>query len=588
MFCWRTIWFSSLSMIFVTGSLCLCHAQTVVRDLNQSQNQLQRTAVVGLLGEFGQCASYEVANLETDFDKLIQQAKGLTPKSSGIIRVIRGGRISQELLYSPKMNFVLMHGDVLIALKSPRHVSNVSSNHENTIDLRTQNGATPELTQIAILNLLDRPVVFGVPAEIANLAGILHSLRQPLDNFPQIAQSIKVIPPQRMGVHPELKTKRLTTKLASGTVLVLNDHKSLDVSAVPRSLPAPRRIASTLSSIPQTHVQKSIPRAEPLKRKTNQVTHPEALTVPSEATPLKVEHKQLQLNAPLLQQTAASLPLVPDSEDSSAKEKADPSLNENEPQEQSTAALSTVPKMEIEATPDLSDSSIQILDDADLSDIDKTEQANTPFLPQWSYYLFLAVIAGVAWKLFSRRPKTRERLAQNQVKQQSNSTTTKDQATIISDWDSLPPMPEKSLLEQILENKIPVIEETAQIQTQTYIYGRHASKAVRVDKHETTLKGPHFHVRSDRESQVPQTQETSKATSSSTTETMKEKTLKAPAFRFDRSHPESSQTTQNETPLPNANQPVPAKSKLARQSEASVNSGILDRVLQAVQGVIPK
>ena len=590
MLCWRTICFSLFSMILLPGSLNFTHAQTVVRDINPPQNQLQRTAVIGLLGEFVQCAAYEVANPEHDLKKLIAQAQGFTPKSSGTIRVIRGGRISQDLLYSPNTKFSLMHGDVLIALKSPTNVINVSPGNQWDGSQGNQQRPPAELVQIAILNLSDRPIVFGVPPEIANLAGILHSLRQPLERFPQIAQSIKVIPPQRIGSNPDFATKKLTSKLASGTVLVVNSHKSIDLTLVPHSLPAPRRLQSTLSTIPGSRLETTTPRTKNMNRELQRVTHPENLTLPSETHPLKNEKDQLQLNGPLLQQTAASLPLVPQSKVSPHEENAGKSQIENGPQNQNSSDSSTVPNMVLNAAPAPLTKSIQVLDDADLSNLEETKQANTPFLPQWSYYLFLAVTAGVIWIILSRNSKTHQRPDKNHPKQQSLSSSSfesEDDATIVTNWNSLPPMPEKSLLEQILENKIPVIEETPQIPTQTYIYGRHQSRSVRVDQGET-LKGPHFSGRTERESRVPQAQETTKSAPLPSTPKKTDKKLKAPAFRFDRSHPEASMSLEENAALSKPTQPAPSNQKQAVQSETSVNSGILDRVLQAVQGVMPK
>ncbi len=479
---------------------------------------------------------------------------------------------------------------MLIALKSPTNAIDISSGDSRNGFRRNQFQAPRELVQLAILNLLDRPVVFGVPSEIANLAGILHSLRQPLEKFPQIAQSIKVIPPQRIRSNPELKTNKLTARLASGTVLVLSSHKSFDLSLVPHSLPTPRRLQSTLSSIPDSHIETTTNKTEDTRRSLQRVTHPENISLPEESRPLKNEQDTLQLNGPLLQKTAASMPLVPHSPNSPPVNKTDQSDIERVSQNQNTSASTTVPNMELKAAPAPPTEAIQILDDTDLSKIEETENASTPFLPQWSYYLFLAVIASVVWKLLSRRSQTSQRPEKNHFKPQqlsSESFGSKENSTMITDWNSLPPMPKKSLLEQILDNNIPVIEETAQIPTQTYIYGRHQSKSVRVDQQET-LKGPHFSGRTERESSVPQIQETTNSVPLPSTPRQTEKKVKAPAFRFDRSHPEASKSPDENLSLPETTRSASSKKTEAVLSEANVNSGILDRVLQAVQEVMPK
>jgi len=588
MLSWRTICFSSLSMILLTGSFSLAHAQTVVRDLLLPQTQLQRTAVIGLLGEFVQCAAYEVANPEHDLDKLISQAHGLTPQFSGTIRVIRDGRISQDLLYSKHTKFSLMDGDVLIALPMPTNVVNVSTQRNGAPGNQQQN--SPELIQIAILNLLDRPVVFGVPLEMADLAGILHSLRQPLEKYPQIAQSIKVIHPERNRNYSNFKTNQLTSKFASGTVLVLNSHKSIDLSLVPHSLPIPRRLKSTLASIPESHLKTTTPRTENGNHSLQKVIHPEKISLPANEQSPKDEKGQLRLNGPLLQQTAAHLPLVPQDKTSQPEAKADNQHIEHESQIRNSSTPSSVPDMKLKAAPAPPKESVQELDDVDLNNIEEMENASTPFIPQWSYYLFLAIIAGVAWKHLSKRSRAHHNPNENHQKQlsrPSSSRKSEDNSTIITEWNSLPPMPKKSLLEQILENKIPVIEETPQIPTQAYIYGRHQSKSTRVDQQET-LKGPHYSTLASREARVPQTQEATKSYPLPSAPKKRDAELKSPAFRFDRSHPESSSTIENSAPLTKTTRSTPSKQKQTVQNETRVNSGILDRVLQAVQGVMTK
>ncbi|MCA9017739.1 MAG: hypothetical protein KDA77_20615, partial [Planctomycetaceae bacterium] len=237
-------------MFLLSGTFNVAVAQTVYREIGQYQNQTQQTAVVGLLGEFNHCAAYEVTPQDLDLHKVIIQAGGMTPKSSGIVRIIRGGRISQDLFYSPETDFPLMHGDVLIGLKSSANDIDVSSEQNWNGNRGSQHQASPELIQIAIINLLDRPVIFGVPAEIADLAGILRCLRQPLEQYPQIAQSIKIIPPKRIHTNADFNSRKLTSKFASGTVLVLGSSRDIDLSMIPHSLPGPRRLQGPHSTAP--------------------------------------------------------------------------------------------------------------------------------------------------------------------------------------------------------------------------------------------------------------------------------------------------------------------------------------------------
>lgn len=610
MFCWRTICFSLSVIVLLTGTSNFAHAQTVFRDIEQQKKEGQ-TAVIGLLGEFSHCAAYQVANQDLVLNQVIPRAGGLTENSSGIIRIIRNGRISQDLFYSPETAFPLMHGDILIAMKSPANLINESFNNQRNANNGSQQQSSPELIQVAIVNLLERPVVFGVQPEIADLAGILRCLRQPVEKYSKIANSIKVISSQRVNRNINFKTKKLTTKLSSATVLVLNSKTGIDLSLVPKSLPAPKSLQPQLSSLPDSGTeqntlvtapletpsfQKAAPEATPEIRVTNQnlrkVTHPEDLSLPNEKLPLKkTDEGQLQLNGPLLQQTTASLSLVPKPnlpQKNEGEEKTPPQAS------QSTNSLPVTPenpKSEMKAAPLPPVETIQTLEDEGLDKYeDFEENASSSSSLHWSSYLFLAFVAVMVWKY--RRKIWNSLRVSNRSHHKSKSlslesTDSQKSATVITNWESLPPLPEKSLLEQILENDIPVFEEAPQIPTQTLIYGRHQSKSARIDQQES-LKGPHFVKQPETEPTVSEKYESTKTVPSKPLPQTTGKILKAPAFRFDRPHPGSSQSVDEINTSEKADHLVSSHS--ARSSQPTINktSGILDRVLQAVQGVIQK
>ncbi|WP_145220598.1 hypothetical protein [Gimesia alba] len=581
-------------MFLLAGSFNTADAQTLYREISSPQNQQRQTAVIGLLGEFKHCAAYEISNQNLDLNKVVSQAGGMTPQASGIIRIIRGGRISQDLFYSPETDFPLMHGDVLIGLESSANDINVSSDHNWNGIQRTQQQATSQLIQIAILNLVDRPVVFGVPAEIADLAGILRCLRQPLEHYPQIAQSIKVIPPKRIRSNNISETRKLTSKFATGTVLVLGPSSGIDLSMIPQSLPGPKHLQAAQAPIHESPNELRQPASVSLQKapfrqansfteeehpNQNGVTHPENIPQTLETTPLKTRKGELQLNGPVLQQTAASLALVPKPNTPQAEENAT---------KQQDSDSSTVPNLDLAVAPAPPADSVQVLSDEDLSKFEEFEETDNSSWPQWFTYLLLAAFAGGVWKYLQKRAGRTNPTRHKHTHAVTTETAESEPAAIITNWDSLPPLPKKSLLEQILENDIPIIEETPQIPTKTFIYGRHQTRSARIDQKEETLKGPHFTKQIKPEPQVSEKQEMTNSVPEASEPRSTEKTLKAPAFRFDRSHPKTTQPAdENATP----SKTVHASGSNQKQSaaaEAKQNSGILDRVLQAMQGVMPK
>tara|TARA_R110002095_G_scaffold203734_2_gene185959 strand:- start:55895 stop:57811 length:1917 start_codon:yes stop_codon:yes gene_type:complete len=600
MFCWRLVYLRFLVMLLLAGSFNAATAQTIYREIGAPQNQQRQTAVIGLLGEFHHCATYEISSQNLDLNKVIAQTGGMTPNASGIIRIIRGGRISQDLFYSPNTDFPLMHGDVLIGLESSANDINVSSEQNWNGSRGTQQQKSPQLIQIAILNLVDRPVVFGVPAEIADLAGILRCLRQPLEQYPQIAQAITVIPPKRIHNNADFKTRKLTSKFASGTVLVLGPSSGIDLTMIPHNLPSPRRLQAAHSPFQESPNELRQPASVSLEkapfRQTNSttevepqiqhgVTHPEDIPQTLESTPLKTKKGTLQLNGPVLQQTAASLTLVPKPNSPQAEENAGKSVDPTDKQQNSNS--STVPDLNLTVAPAPPVDSVQVLSDDDLPKFEEFEETENSSWPQWVTYLLLAVIAGGVWKYLQRRAGRSSTTSHTNPHTVSTNNSETEPATIITNWDSLPPLPNKSLLEQLLENDIPVIEETPQIPTQTFIYGRHQTRSARVDQKET-LKGPHFTKQIDPGPLASEKQRTTNSAPVASEPPQTEKKLKAPAFRFDRSHPGTTQPAEEKmTPTKTKNAST-SNQKQSVAAEANQNSGILDRVLQAMQGVMPK
>ena len=601
MFCWRLVNFGLLVMFLFAGSFNTADAQTLYREISSPQSQQRQTAVIGLLGEFKHCAAYEISNQNLDLNQVISQAGGMTPQASGIIRIIRGGRISQDLFYAPETDFPLMHGDVLIGLESSANDINIASDQNWNKIQGVQQQASPQLIQIAILNLVDHPVVFGVPAEIADLAGILRCLKQPLEQYPQIAQSIKVIPPKRIRSNREFNTRKLTSKFASGTVLVLGPSSGVDLSMIPHSLPGPKHLQAAHApshgspnqlrqpasvSLEKTPFRQANSTTEETLPNQNGVSHPEDIPQTLESVPLKTKKDALQLNGPVLQQTAASLTLVPKPNTPQAEETATKSDDQVSNQRESDS--STVPKLDLAVAPAPPTDSVHVLSDDELPKLEEFEETENSSWPQWLTYLLLAAFAGGVWKYLQKRAGRTSPTSHKPTHAASTETAESEPTTIITNWDSLPPLPKKSLLEQILENEIPVIEETPQIPTKTFIYGRHQTRSARIDQKEETLKGPHFTKQITPEPSVSENRKSTSPAPVDSEPRATEKTLKAPAFRFDRSHPQTAQPGDKDVAPAKTAQTSSSNQKRSTASEVNQNSGILDRVLQAMQGVMPK
>lgn len=605
MFRWPVVDLRFLILLLCLSAGQSAIAQTVVREISLPQNQAGTTAVIGLLGEFNRCAAYEISQNDLNLNTVISQSGGLTPKASGIIRVIRGGRVSQDLFYSPDTDFPLMNGDVLIGLENSNNAIDLTNNLNGNNQRPTATQATPQLIQIAILNLVDRPIVFGVPPEIANLAGILRCLRQPLDQYPQIAQNIKVISPQRNQGNPRLSHRTLTTSLASGTVLVLGPASGINLAMIPQSLPAPRRLQAEpemLREAPATEAPNELSRSNsrslesspfhPVTRVTekapairDEISHQAEQSQSMESPEAEEKASQLELKGPVLQQTAATLTQIPKPNTPHSEENDFSTKTENE----SSSNSSSVPELKLAAAPPPPQNQIQILDDEDLPKHEEFDDAESSGWPLWMTYLFIASVAAGVWKFLHRKSSLKETNKQAEAVPREIEPQSEGPDSIITNWDELPPLPKKSLLEQILTDEIPVIEESPQIPTKTFIYGKHQTKTARIDQKET-LKGPHFTRSVEPKQPTVEPSETTKRTPVAPEVPTTEKKLKAPSFRFDRSHPGTTEPVEEMvTPVQQQQgKTSPSKQKQSSAVETTHNSGILDRVLQAMQGVMPK
>ena len=595
MYRWHKVCFTVLVMALLAGAWNTACAQTVFREIKATNSPAQQHAAVGLLGEFNYCASYEVGNHELDLNTIINGAGGLTPHASGLIRIVRGGRISQEVFFTPGMDLPLLHGDVLIAVKSSANLINVSSNQNQAGSAQSR-----DLIQIAIMNLRDYPVVFGVPAEIADLAGILRCLRQPVEQYAEISETIRIIPPERRRSQAQLKARKLTTRFESGTVLVLRGSRGFNRSLVPHSLPTPRPLQYQRPAQPDSQPKNPAPasfstnearfqNATPVKqeqpRQFQHTTPSEQEDTPAEeASPVKPAPKSLQLNGPLLQQTSATLAEIPNPLINASAEKTADSDTKHK-----SDSGSTVPDLKLATAPEAPADSTDAYDyDERPKSEGEFEDEEAGFWPPGTGYLLFTVVAFALWKYLRKKP-TEKKTATRLFRKKAQETPAKraDLGATIARWNDLPPLPEKSLLEQILEKQIPVIDETPQIPTQTFIYGRHQKKTARVDQQET-LKGPHFLKQTEPDSKVSVGQGTSASPTPEPPPRPTEKKLKAPSFRFDRSHENSSKEKGEAPAPPHKTQSESLGHPLAGAEKKHEQSGILDRVLQAVQGVMPK
>jgi hypothetical protein len=135
-------------------------------------------AVIGAVGVPG---VYEYSSGLPTLADVTHAADGLTSEASGTFRIVREGKASRQMFYSPDSKMRLLSGDILILDKSPSG---------------TQGGGRPStyvgsqsLVHIVAVNLIHRPVVLSLPSENATLENLVALLNQ----NPNIIATVKFL-----------------------------------------------------------------------------------------------------------------------------------------------------------------------------------------------------------------------------------------------------------------------------------------------------------------------------------------------------------------------------------------------------------
>ena len=138
---------------------------------------------------------------------LLEQAGGITADAAGTVRILHAGQ-QQVLSIAPLIDKVVVPSESVVVVDS------------SVAGPRSGVGDQVAYTDVACLNLLERPVVLWLDPQQATLSGLLNLLRQ----RPDVSQTVQVIaPPSTLRASPNA--------LTSGDVLVF-DPRSIDQQAL--------------------------------------------------------------------------------------------------------------------------------------------------------------------------------------------------------------------------------------------------------------------------------------------------------------------------------------------------------------------
>ncbi|MCC7420658.1 MAG: hypothetical protein IT428_10265 [Planctomycetaceae bacterium] len=224
---------------------------------------------IGVLGAVPSRKVFEFNSPNPDIKEVLQAAGGVTEKANGNVRIVSGGKPGQQVFLTPNTRLALRSGDVLIVdgAEPPRsniHLASASSN--------------PATIPVALINVMDRPVVMALRMEDASVNKIVGLLNQE----PEVANSVKIIPTSRTrSANPGDFMSDRDATLNPGTVLVFN-RSELDLARIPKTLP-PAVAVDVASPLPAELHASPIPSAPPASNDSAPAGRPELTMTPPAA-----------------------------------------------------------------------------------------------------------------------------------------------------------------------------------------------------------------------------------------------------------------------------------------------------------------
>jgi hypothetical protein len=178
-------------------------------------------AVIGAVGVPG---AYEYSSGLPTLADVIHAADGLTSEASGTFRLVREGKASQQMFYSPDSKMRLLSGDILIMDKS---LSGTQGRGRSSAAADSQSRVW-----IVAMNLIHRPVVMSLPSESATLERLVSQLNQ----SPNVIPTVKILQAKTSGyIGPEKNLAKF--RLISESVLIF-DPSFVRIGQIPILPPA--------------------------------------------------------------------------------------------------------------------------------------------------------------------------------------------------------------------------------------------------------------------------------------------------------------------------------------------------------------
>ncbi|MAG93998.1 MAG: hypothetical protein CMJ48_09640 [Planctomycetaceae bacterium] len=530
----------------------------------------------GIIGQIRNPGVYESYEAAPKLTELVDRAGGLAHKANKTISIVRDGQAALTTHYFATLKLRLHAGDLLVV--ESRNLDDVSVPGSTGSGSFTQ--GTPRErrdVQIALLNLIDRPVVLRLDRQYATLPSLLALLGQPAN----IATSVQGI--DTSGI-PRDPTGDYKQQLRTHDVLVLDASKvdrtslpTLDEDHVYRAVPktGPSVIDSNASgnSASRVFAQSTATSTGGSAGKTSIVSEPRprhATDDPradtgwgpdAEAAPHSVhliEHDRHEANHGVHDSSAAPLPPRPEADGLPTGRKG---------------SLAQEP-------PSTSDGEPARLADVAWESADESEDSSSSFSAIWPFAIpALFIILTIGWLCSRRREakrRRREALHNGETDPLSSEPPNSAPLHLIDEAEQQEPErpapgETRDMLQSLIDDKLSLVEELLEPPLENEFYGR------------PTTPVP---VRLDGAHEIPAPRGRRQATRNTTVNARSAAAGVRPIMRHDVVEPE--QLGGDPLPAPHFDPNLlrkrsKKKSELSANALASAATSILDRALSAVQ-----
>ncbi len=202
---------------------------------------------VSIMGEVERPGTYRLTPTTLKLHSVVRCAHGFTANASSAIRIIRRGRASQMEVFSDKVDSPVLPGDLLLVESKKsnapeRNYSDVSAGRGRVTRADYSDTSRRSFVQVALLNVVDYPLVLRLHPDEANASYLVQALGQPV----ALLANTHVITPD-VPRRQSSEAAKKSVQMQDGSIIVFEPGK-IKKHRLPSLLPTPIDRETALAS----------------------------------------------------------------------------------------------------------------------------------------------------------------------------------------------------------------------------------------------------------------------------------------------------------------------------------------------------